>query len=116
MKIIYLIGPYRGESTEERDANILKARKAAIALWRKGYAVICPHLNTQRFDDLLDIPEERFLLGDIQFLLALWPNVSCALLPGWEASSGSGLEQHVAVLIGLEIKPLQEYLDEDTGK
>ena len=55
LEVIFISGKYRGDV----DYNIAHARKEAIALWQKGYAVICPHLNTAHFDGLC--PDEVWL-------------------------------------------------------
>ena len=46
MKLAYIIGPYRADTIYQIKKNIEKAEETALKYWKKGYAVICPHLNT----------------------------------------------------------------------
>ena len=50
MQIVYLAGPYRGQTHYDIELNIREAEYVAIKLWQAGYAVICPHKNTAHFD------------------------------------------------------------------
>ncbi len=64
-KLVYIAGPYsNGGST--REENVALARKVAREYWCKGYAVICPHLNTHDFDD--EISYEDILAGDLEIV------------------------------------------------
>ncbi len=58
MDVVYLVSPYRGTSNNvltawiQRQINIYNARKAAKALWKKGYYVFSPTINTANFDGI----------------------------------------------------------------
>lgn len=90
MKLCYIAGPYRGKSKIkiinwlQRQRNIRRARKAAEKLWKMGYAVLCPHLNTSNFDGLM--PDETFLDGTLEMMKRCDLVV---LVKGWEKSSGT---------------------------
>ena len=51
-ELVYLAGPYRGESRPPLfstiDANILRARCYYHEYLLAGYDVLCPHMNTAR--------------------------------------------------------------------
>lgn len=50
MRVAYVIGPYRAGTVRGIVENIRRAEEVALALWRLGFAVICPHKNTALFD------------------------------------------------------------------
>jgi len=101
-RIIYVAGPYRANSEWELELNIRAAENAAIALWKKGWAVICPHKNTAHFGGIL--PHEAWLAGDLTMLRRLNPHRDAIfLVPGWQRSEGSKGEREIAFLCGLTI-------------
>ena len=61
MKIVYIAWPYRASSMWWIQQNIERAREVAFKYWHKGYAVICPHLNTQFMDGEDDSDIWKFL-------------------------------------------------------
>ena len=65
--------------------------------WRRGYAVICPHLNSAFFDGL--VADKFFLAGSLEMLKKC---NSIALHPNWNLSSGCNTEHELAVELGLE--------------
>jgi hypothetical protein len=93
-KVVFICGPYTGESIFEVTANIERARTYAVKYWQLGYTVICPHLNTQFFDILTDIPEEAFLQGCLELVRR------CDILvaiDGWLSSPGARQEIDLAI-------------------
>ena len=98
MKIIYVAGKYRGASDSEVHDNIEHARRAAIKLWREGYAVITPHLNTAFFGG--SCPDETWLKGDLEILKRC---DAIYLLSGWGSSQGAREELKLADSLGLEV-------------
>ena len=100
MKIIYVSGPIRsGLGWEGVFQNIMRARAAARRLWRDGWAVICPHMNTM-FMDGPDLPDSMFLDGDREIIRRV---DAIYMLPGWSSSIGANLEHDEAERIGIEI-------------
>jgi hypothetical protein len=87
MKVAYVAGPYRGGTIRGTVENIRSAEAVALELWRMGFAVICPHLNTCLFDGAL--PDSVWLEGDLAILARCDVVV---LAPGWEASEGARAE------------------------
>ena len=96
--IVYVAGKYRGKNENEVWENINLARTHAHKLWQKGYAVICPHLNTMFMGDG---KEEKYLKGDLE-LLACCDYIY--LLPNWKQSKGArnevkfAKEHHIEIL------------------
>ena len=66
MRVAYIAGPYRAKNGRTVIENIREAEAVAIKYWKKGYAVICPHLNTAFFDGLC--PDQVWLNGDLEIL------------------------------------------------
>ena len=84
MYMIYVAGPIRAITEWERTQNIRKAEAVALELWKAGYAVHCPHKNTEGMSGAC--PEGTFLAGDLEILSRCDAMV---LLEGWETSVGS---------------------------
>ncbi len=99
-KVIYVAGRYRGKTKTERNQNIAHARAAAIRLWKQGYVVICPHMNTAKFEDAGGFDDELFIKGDLELIR----RVDCLyMLTGWVESKGAKQEYYYAVSLGKEI-------------
>jgi hypothetical protein len=97
-RVIFISGKYRGKDYAEIEANIQLAKNAAIRLWREGYAVITPHLNTAHFDGLAD--DTVWLEGDLEIL----SRVDCIyMLKNWDTSAGAVEEHRQALLAGKEV-------------
>jgi len=98
MKLLFISGPYRAPTIEGIKNNIQGAARWAAEYWKKGYAVICPHMNTALFDGIC--PDEVWLAGDLEILRRC--DVLFAM-PGWEKSEGARAEVAEAIRLGLEI-------------
>ncbi len=107
--IAYLAGPYRAPTRAGISRNIATARRAAIALWQRGYTVICPHLNTAHLDGV--VPDQRFLDGDLEILKRCDLLV---LLPKWHDSRGARQERAVALDVGIQVYEL-EYVPNESA-
>ena len=98
MRKAYIAGPLRGDGTEHViTQNRDRAASVARELWRAGFSVFCPHLNTAGMVGLLDgcgKGEDAFIEGDI-----LWLQHADALfmLTDWERSEGARREHAVAL-------------------
>ena len=93
-QVVFISGPYRGNI----EQNIANARMAAIRLWKAGYAVICPHMNSARMDG--ECPDDYFLEGDLEILKRC---DIIYMLKNWESSRGASAELKLAKEIGLEV-------------
>jgi len=109
MKIAYISGPYRADDIEGIQDNIYRARKVAVELWRMGYAVITPHLNTANFPgEVGDNPSRHnidYIRGDLEIIFRLdrCKGDCVVMLPGWENSIGAKKEKQVAEISLLDI-------------
>lgn len=102
MRKVYIAGPYRADTPTGVMLNIRQAAKTAERLWAKGYAPLCPHLNSALMDG---VAPEVFLEGDLR-----WLEVAdmILLLPGWEKSVGARIERAYADECGLPIVYFEE--------
>ncbi len=95
---VYVAGPYTAPDEWQVYENIHRARVVAQQLWAKGYAVLCPHLNTQFFGGM--VTREMFMRGDLAWL-------ECAdmivMVEGWERSEGSKEERAFAERRGIPV-------------
>lgn len=107
----FISGPYRAKTTNETRRNIRIAEEAAEEYWRKGYAVICPHLNSAFFDGACD--DERFLIGYEE--MVPWADL-VVLLPGWETSAGARREYERALSLGIKTEPYNSTKTEEPKK
>ena len=83
MFLIYIIGPFRASNSWIMECNIRKAEETALELWKRHFAVICPHTNTRFFQGVL--PDVDFLDGDKEIL----KRCNAALcIDGWRKSVG----------------------------
>jgi hypothetical protein len=99
IKVLYVAGPYRSVSGIRGVVeNIRRAEDVALALWRMGAAVICPHMNTALLDGT--DTDEMFLAGDLA-MLARCDGV--VMLPGWELSEGARVEKAKALVLGIPV-------------
>ena len=77
--VAYISGPYRStEGINGIQENITRARNVATKYWRKGYAVICPHMNSAMMDGIM--------------------------MRGWECSVGSVVEHDLALKLHMKIE------------
>lgn len=109
MKVVYIAGPFRGKDNWEIECNIRRAETLALAVWRLGCAVICPHANTRFFQGAA--PDEVWLSGDLEIMYRC---DAVLLTEDWERSQGAGMERaraierHIPVFYNIE--DLQEWL------
>lgn len=95
MKVVYLAGRYRDARGHYYvTKNIELARDIALELWRLGYAVICPHMNTAHLDGAA--PDDVWLRGDIELLKR---SDIVVMIPGWEQSKGAQDEEQIAEVL-----------------
>lgn len=83
MQLLYIAAPYRAATTAQISNNIHEAALMAQYYWLQGFAVICPHLNSAHFDDL--VPDQQFLDATM-LMLACCTHI--ALHPRWSSSEG----------------------------
>ena len=103
--ILYISGPYSAGYGRSVAENIAVARAHAEMAWRRGWAAICPHLNTAHFEETCpSLSHDGWLNGDLTIISRLDPYVDAMLLlPGWMQSTGAMREYQRARSRGLEI-------------
>ena len=111
LKIAYVAGPLRADTLNGIAENIARARAVAVHLWRLGYAVLCPHLNSAFMSGA--VPETQFLEAGLEFVRR---SDLVVLVDGWERSEGTvreieeaharGIPIYVTHKAGRELTPL----------
>ena len=94
--LIYVAGKYTGNV----DKNIADARKVAIALWEKGHAVICPHLNSANMEDDCKATWQDYLDGDLNIISRC---DALVMVYNWRDSKGAMLEHDYATSLNIPI-------------
>jgi len=99
MKLAYVAGPYRAKTKLGVILNIIRARRVAKKLWKMGYAVICPHMNSALMDNIA--PVNTFLDGYIEIL----KRCDVLVLQGkWKQSAGTLKEIEIAKQYEIQIE------------
>ena len=70
----------------------------SLHLWKAGWAVICPHKNTELFDG--HCADDVWLRGDLAILSRC---DAVYMLNGWENSEGATEEHRLAQKLGLTV-------------
>ncbi len=84
MKIVYIIGPFRGPNSWRVECNVRRAEELALEVACHGMMPLCPHTNTRHFDGLLTA---SFWLAGTLELARRCDAAIC--VKGWELSEGS---------------------------
>ena len=98
MKLVYIAGPYRGESEWQVVQNIRRAEGLALAVWKLGAACICPHKNTALFGGAAE--DSVWLEGDLE-MMRRCDAVLCT--DNWALSSGARDEVALAKQLGIPV-------------
>lgn len=101
--VLYIAGPFRAPNTWEAEQNIRRAEELALRLWRKGYAVLCPHTNTRFFHGAAT--DAVWLNGDLD-LLSRCDKV--VVLPNWKRSMGAVGEVDFAIANNIPVVTEEE--------
>lgn len=89
IKVIYIIGPIRSKwGLIGRLINVWRGRQAAVRLWKAGFAVICPHLNSFTMQWAIR-DEDRLVELDCELVRRC---DFVVILKGWRKSVGSNVE------------------------
>lgn len=107
MKVVQIVGPYRGDTHIEVQHNIREAEKAAKRVWQAGAVAICPHLNSRLFGGICS--EEHFLSGYLELITRV---DAILTVPGWWRSTGSEAELKFASFLGKPIYHTAEELEQ----
>jgi len=86
---VYIIGPIRSKwGLIGRLINVWRGRNAAVKLWKAGFAVICPHLNSLGIA-MSGIDEDEIVKLDCEIIRRC---DFVVLLPGHGKSRGAQVE------------------------
>lgn len=109
MKVVYIIGPFRGKSHWKVQQNVRRAEEMALEVANLGAMPLCPHKNTENFDGLLT---SDFWIEGTKELLRRCD--AAIVLPGWQLSKGSVGEIEEAARLGFflanNLDQLREWL------
>lgn len=97
-RVIYVAGKYRDKTEIGVYNNIQLARLSAIRLWKLGWVVICPHLNTSFMGGI--VSDEFFIESDLELLSR---SDAIFMLDNWEDSPGANKEHALAQELGIRI-------------
>lgn len=92
MKIVYVAGPYRGDSSWTVENNIRAAEEWAYMVAEAGHIPICPHTMYRFFNGTLT---DEFWLMATQGLLLRCD--AALFIPRWKLSAGSVAENNLAL-------------------
>ena len=115
MKMVFIAGPYRASTEWGVHNNIQKAEQAAVAIWKLGISVVCPHKNTAYFGGAA--PDRVWLNGAQEQLRR---SDAVFLVVGFEQSVGTQDEIALAKELGLpifkEIEEVEHWLQHESQK
>jgi len=111
--IIYVSGAYYGKDYGRSiNSHIKLARQAAIELWEKGFAVICPHLNNSNFEKDCNCTYDDYLIGDCEIVKRC---NGIFMLENWKESNGASIERQTAIEnyipVFYKIKKVEDYFE-----
>jgi hypothetical protein len=89
---------YRSDNITLTKLYISHAKRESKKLWQKGFAVICPHLNTAHFSGICN--EQNFLDGYLEILKRC---DAIYVLNNWRTSVGTKAEIKLAQELGKKI-------------
>lgn len=114
----FIVGPYftrelpNGQLLKKED-NIWAARHVSLELWKRGIPNICPHMNTQDFEQE-EKEDSKFVTGYLQIIRRV---DFIILLPNWRRSANSVKEFAEAKACGLSVyHGLAEFLEKARGE
>ena len=96
--LVYLSGKYRDKDEHTVDCNIHYAKRIAVELWKMGFAVICPHGNSDHMG--FEGDGGCFLEGD---MVMVERSDLVVMLENWETSKGANLERRLAMKLAIPV-------------
>jgi len=91
---LYIAGLYGNSKPETIKENVECARRASVRLLRMGYAIYCPHTQTEGLES--EIPRHVFMQNDFEWIRQC---DGIYMLKRWEESPGACDERDLAILI-----------------
>jgi hypothetical protein len=93
--IVYLSGKYEADTKEEKDENIKDIMTVAGRLWILGFTVICPHLNSFNFQEVIG-PMIDYAEWTFRYISILERCDAIILMPGYESRETCKIEKRCA--------------------
>jgi len=88
MKVVYIIGPFRGKTHWQVYQNVQNAERLGLEVARRGAMPLIPHKNTENFDGLLT--DEFWIEGTKELLCRADAAITVeAIGIDWRKSTGS---------------------------
>jgi len=132
MKVIFVSGKYMSDSSEGIADNIRESRRVGNECWSRGWAVICPAMNTLGCETLDTTSWERYGITDDQksdkddifysaYLEILSRCDAVIMVDNWVDSRGARAEHKYAVEHGIPVfyeregVPHPSEVDKDCG-
>ena len=103
MIVVYIAGPYVGESAWAIEENVRRAEALALGVWRLGAVPICPHTSSRFFYGAIE--EKTALDGDLELVSRC---DALILVDDWRRSRGARSERAFAEELAI---PIFETLD-----
>ena len=97
-KLVYIAGPYRADTVNGQLKHVRVAEQYALKYWRMGYAVICPHKNTEHFGGLIE--DAHFLAAGKEMLSRC---DAVFTTTGWRSSEGAKDEVAYAETLSIPV-------------
>ena len=105
--VVYIAGKYRDTHERLVAKNVYVANSVAFQLWEMGYAGICPHTNTDRFQSP-ELSSTHILEGYLEIV----KRCDCVvMLPNWNQSEGAKAEFELAIHLGLPVYHWPDHVD-----
>ena len=102
MPLIYIAGPFRGETAWEVEYNIRQAEGYILTLAKVGAVGVCPHSMYRYFDGAM--PDQYWLTATAELLRRC---DGLLLTPWWKSSEGSKAENRVARELAIPVLDLE---------
>lgn len=99
MKVVFVCAPFRASTPWEVERNVRQAEEMSLALWKSGFAVICPQANSRYFDK--SCPDEAFLEGYKEILKR------CDAALQWNGPASPGMRAELTAASGGRIPVFQ---------
>lgn len=88
MKIVYVIGPFRGKTPWDVHQNVSNAEKLGFKVAQAGAMPLIPHKNTEHFDGLLT--DDFWIEGTKELLRRCDAAITVSAIDiDWTCSAGS---------------------------
>lgn len=98
MRVVYIAGPFRGDTGWRIETNVREAEAVALRVWQAGAVALCPHTNTRHFHG--EAPDAVFVEGTLELLRRC---DAILMIDGWADSDGARGERAEAEWLGLPV-------------